>query len=126
MRRGLLDTSVVIAIGAGDAIDLPDEAAISAVTLCGLHHGLLVASESARPRRLAVLAIAERAFRPLPVDARVAPHFGNLMSQARRAHGARPRMSDALIAATAIAHGLPLYTRDRGFGRMEIPELVLV
>ena len=40
--------------------------------------------------------------------------------------GARPGMADALIAATAISHGLPLYTRDRDFERLDVPGLVLI
>lgn len=126
MTRGLLDTSVVIAVGNGEPVELPDEAAISMITLCGLHHGVLVASDSRRPARLATLALAERAFRPLPVDARVAPHYGRLVARSRELRGGRPRVADALIAATAISHGLALYARDRDFERMEIPALVLV
>ena len=122
----MLDTSVVIAVGNAEPVELPDEAAISTLTLCGLHHGLLVSDDERRPARLATLAMAERAFTPLPVDARVAPHFGRLMALARKSGRARPRVSDALIAATAISHGLPLYTRDRDFERLDIPELILV
>ena len=117
---------MVIAVGNAEPVDLPDEAAISTLTLCGLHHGLLVSGDEQRPARLATLAMAERAFTPLPVDARVAPHFGRLMAVARKTRRARPRVSDALIAATAISHGLPLYTRDRDFERLDIPELILV
>lgn len=46
MIRGLLDTSIVIALAHGEAIQLPDGAAISAVTLCELHHGVLIADET--------------------------------------------------------------------------------
>ncbi len=70
-RRGLLDTSVVIAVARGEEVELPDQAAISTVTLCGLHHGVL-------------------------------------------------------IAATALSHGLPLYSRDRGFERLGVSGLRLV
>lgn len=126
MTRGLLDTSVVIAIARGEAVELPEQATISALTLCGLHHGVLIADDVQRAGRLATLAMAERSFDPLPVDARVAPHYGRLVSQARRVRGARPRVADTLIAATAISHGLPLYARDRDFERLGVPELVLV
>ena len=126
VRRGLLDTSVVIAVGNAQPVELPDEAAISTLTLCGLHHGLLVSVDEQRPARLATLAMAERAFTPLPVDSRVAPHFGRLMAVARMARGARPRVSDALIAATAISHGLPLLTRERDLERLDVPELIVV
>ncbi len=126
MSRGLLDTSVVIAWARGEALELPEESAISTLTLCGLHHGVLVADETQRPGRLATLSVVERMFDALPVDARVAPHYGRLVSAARRSHGSRPRTADALIAATAISHGLALYARDRDFERMDIPELVMV
>ncbi|HEX8068257.1 MAG TPA: PIN domain-containing protein [Thermoleophilaceae bacterium] len=128
MRRALLDTSFVIALARGDEValdDPPDEAAISAVTLCGLHHGVLVASERDRPGRLATLAYAERRFAVLPVDERVAPHYGRLVAATRRARRRRLGAADALIAATAAAHGLPLVTRDRDFERLEGVEVVL-
>ena len=122
MSRALLDTSFVIALARGEEISLdepPDEAAISAVTLCGLHHGVLVADERLRPGRLATLAYAERRFAVLPVDARVAPHYGRLVSSARREGKGRLNTADALIAATAAAHDLTLLTRDRDFAGLE-------
>ena len=124
-ERGLLDTSVVIAVSKGVSLELPAQGAISVVTLCGLHHGALVSSGAQQGQRIAVLAAAERDFEVLPVDARVAPHFGRLMAEAR-SRGRRPRVSDALIAATAISHALPLFSRDRDFERMEIPALQIV
>jgi len=125
VTRGLLDTSVVIAVARGEAVELPDQATISVLTLCGLHHGVLIADDEQRPGRLATLAMAERSFDPLPVDARVAPHYGRLVAEARRAGRGRPRAADALIAATAISHGLALYARDRDFERLDVPGLVL-
>jgi len=112
VSRGLLDTSVVIAVGRGEQVELPDESAISSVTLCELHHGVLLATDDQRPGRLATLTLVERRFRPLPVDEQVAPHYGRIVASARRARRRRPRVADALIAATAAAHGLTLYTRD--------------
>ena len=126
MSRGLLDTSVVISWGRGEDPDLPEEASVSVVTLCGLHHGAMTAADSQRAGRVALPATVERTFEALPVDSRVAPHYGRLMSVARRMQGARPGMADALIAATAISHGLPLYTRDRDFERLDVPGLVLI
>lgn len=129
MRQVLLDTSVVIAMGRGEELSLlqrPAEAAMSAVTLCGLHHGVLIAGEDERAGRLATLAYAERRFAVLPVDARVAPHYGRLLAHVRRTGAGRLRTADALIAATAAAHDLPLLTRDRDFERVEGVEIVLV
>jgi predicted nucleic acid-binding protein len=112
----LLDTSFVISLSRGELgrlDDPPEEAAISAVTLCGLHHGVLIADDVQRPGRLATLAYVERRFTVLPVDARVAPHYGRLVTEARRVGGRKLKTADALIAATAAAHDLPLLTRDR-------------
>jgi predicted nucleic acid-binding protein len=124
----LLDTSVVIAgvDGEIDSMDLPGEAAISAVTLCELHHGVLVASDSERPTRLRALDVAQRSFDTLPVDYRVAPRFGELMADVRREKRARPDTADALIAATAMAYGLPVLARDKDFESFQGIEVVLV
>jgi predicted nucleic acid-binding protein len=129
VRRALLDTSFVIALARGEEVAIPEppeEAAISAVTLCGLHHGVLIADERRRPGRLATLAYAERRFAVLPVDDRVAPHYGRLLAGARHRGRGRLRTADALIAATAAAHRLPLVTRDRDFESLEDLEVVLV
>jgi len=126
MTSGLLDTSVVIAVAVGESIELPDRVAISAVTLCELHHGVLIADDAARAGRLNVLVTVERCFEALPIDSRVAPHYGRLVAEARRSRGGRPKVADTLVAATALSHALALYTRDRGFERLDLPGLVLV
>ena len=128
MNRVLLDSSFVIALARGENIaldDPPAEAAISAVTLCGLHHGVLIADDARRAARLAALVWVEREFEVLPVDGRVAAHYGRLVAAARHRHGSRLRMGDALIAATAAAHGLPLVTCDRDFEGIDGVEVVL-
>jgi predicted nucleic acid-binding protein len=129
VKRALLDTSFVIALARGEAIALdnpPEEAAISALTLCGLHHGVLIAEDEQRAGRLATLAWVERRFSVLPVDARVAPHYGRLVSQVRRSRGRRLATADALIAATAAAHALVLITLDRDFRRLKGVDVVVV
>lgn len=129
MRRALLDTSFVIALGRGEDMplgDSPDEAAISAVTLCGLHYGVLVATDRQRPGRLATLLFAERHFAALPVDAEVAPHYGRLLAATRRRRGRKLATADALIAATAAAHRLPLITRDHDFADIDGLDVVIV
>ena len=123
--QALLDTSVVVAVSRGDTLELPENSAISTLTLCELHHGTLVASETQLAGRVAVLTQVERTFEALPIDSRVAPHFGYLMAESRRLGFGRPHVADALIAATAMSHGLPLYARDRDFERMPIPDLVI-
>ncbi len=111
---GLLDTSVVIELGALAASDLPLESFISAITLAELSVGPLVASTDAeRLARQSVLQVAEATFTPLPFDAESARAFGRVAAALRgsgRKH--RARAYDALIAATAIRHDLPVYTRN--------------
>ena len=129
MKRALLDTSFVISLARGEdfTLDHPlEEAAISAVTLCGLHHGVLVATDTQRPGRLATLIFAERRFAALPVDTLVAPHYGRLLAETRRRRGKKLQTADALIAATAAAHELPLITRDRDFAHLESINAIIV
>lgn len=129
MKRALLDTSFVISLARGEDLaleDPPEQAAISAVTLCGLHHGVLAATEQQRPGRLATLIFAERRFAALPIDTRVAPHYGRLLADARRRRGKKLQTADALIAATAAAYELPLITRDRDFADLDTIDAVIV
>lgn len=111
--EGLLDTSVVLALPAiTDPSVLPEIALISAVTLAELSVGPLVASDDIeRARRLAAVQQAEADFDPIPFDAAAARAFGRVAASYRRS-GRKPaaRSFDAMIAATALANGLPLYT----------------
>jgi tRNA(fMet)-specific endonuclease VapC len=113
--EGLLDTSALLTLGrVQDPSVLPDVALISAVTLAELSVGPLVTSDDAeRARRLAHVQQAEADFDPVPFDAAAARSFG-IVASAYRQSGRKPaaRAFDALIAATAIAHGLPLYTAN--------------
>ncbi len=124
MSRALFDTSIVIALGHSAPVPLPEEAAISIMTLCELHNGLLLADDRHRPRRLATLALVERRFDVLPADERIAPHYGRIVAHARRTRGRRLPAADAIIAATASAHNLPLYTLDRDFENLDGVEVV--
>jgi len=112
--RGLLDTSVVVALGQVTAEQLPDEPLIGAVTLAELSLGPLVASDPAEAaRRQLVLQQVEADFEPLPFDASCARAFGLVAASLRASNRkVRPRALDALIAATALAHGLPLFTAN--------------
>jgi predicted nucleic acid-binding protein len=111
--EGLLDTSTLLLLPRiGDPSVLPDVPLISAITLAELSVGPLVTDDEAeRARRLAHVQQAEADFDPLPFDAAAARAFGQVASSLRRS-GRKPaaRALDALIAATAIANGLPLYT----------------
>jgi len=112
--KGILDTSTLIDLADLDAQDLPSEPLITAITLAELSVGPLVArSETERAARQAHLQQAEADFEPLPFDATAARAFGAVAASLRRA-GRKPaaRAYDALIAATAISNGLPLFTRN--------------
>jgi len=112
---GLLDTSVVIdwddptVAGA-----LPEEAAVCAITLAELAAGPhLASSGSEGARRQARLQQVEATFEPLPFDAAAARSYGLVVAavaETGRSH--RRRVADLLIAATAHANGLALYTRN--------------
>jgi tRNA(fMet)-specific endonuclease VapC len=126
--EGLLDTSTVILLGriSPDAA-LPDESLISAITLAELSVGpLIAASEEERAARQAHLQQAETDFEPVPFDAAAARAFGRVAASLRSG-GRKPaaRAYDALIAATAIANQLPLYTCNPS-DFAGIPELNLV
>ncbi|HEY5096609.1 MAG TPA: type II toxin-antitoxin system VapC family toxin, partial [Acidimicrobiales bacterium] len=115
MTAGLLDTSVVI-----DWDDpvvasaLPDVASVSAITLAELAAGpQLASSRTEAARRQARLQQIEATFEPLAFDARAARSYGQVVAAASdtgRSH--RSRGADLLIAATAHANGLVLYTRN--------------
>lgn len=111
--RGVLDTSTVILLGRlTDATALPAEPFITAVTLAELSVGPLIAGEeSERVARQAHLQQAEADFDPLPFDASAARAFGGVAASLRRSgRKATARAYDAMIAATAIANDLPVYT----------------
>jgi predicted nucleic acid-binding protein len=115
-NRGLLDTSTVVLLGRLFVGDLPEEPLISAVTLAELSVGPLVAtSRKERAGRQAVLQQAEADFEPLSFDADAARAFGRVAASLRAAgRKVQARSYDAMIAATAIANGLPLYTVNPG------------
>lgn len=115
--EGLLDTSTLLLLPRiTDPSVLPDVPLISAMTLLELSVGPLVTDDDAeRARRLAHVQQAEADFEPIPFDAAAARAFGQVASSLRRS-GRKPaaRALDALIAATAIANGLALYTCNPG------------
>lgn len=112
-QKGMLDTSTVILLGRiEDPASLPDEVLISAITLAELSVGPDVAgSDRERAARQAHLQQAEADFEAVPFDAAAARAFGRVAASLRAA-GRKPaaRAYDALIAATAIANDVPLYT----------------
>lgn len=113
-QRGLLDTSVVIDLDRLDPSLLPAEVAVSAITMAELAAGPHATSDpEERGRRQDRLQRSEAAFDPLPFNGDAARAYGrifaSIMAAGRKARGARA--VDLLIAATALASGLPLYTR---------------
>lgn len=121
LRRGLLDTNILILRRVLDRALLPDVMAISAVSLAELSAGVHLVREDTpdahaeRARRLQVLQLVEAEFDPLPFDAEAARSFG-LLSAAVMDAGRSPRrrVADLMIAGTAAAQDLPLYTTDPG------------
>jgi predicted nucleic acid-binding protein len=118
VSRALADTSVFIAQEDGRPLgQLPRELAVSVVTIGELELGVLAAEDpESRARRADTLALA-RAADPIPVSEAVMSAFARLVYDCRRA-GLRPRVLDALIAATGVEHGLPVVTQDQDFAAM--------
>jgi hypothetical protein len=117
MSRGLADTSFFVAREAERPLDLPtipDELAVSAITIGELRAGVLAAADvGVRDQRLSTLIEVLR-LAPLPVDEAVADAWARLRVALRDA-GRRMDVNDSWIAATAIAHGIPVVTQDDGF-----------
>ena len=113
-ERGLLDTSVVVDHDVIDPGLLPDESAISAVTLAELAAGPhATADEQERARRQDRLQWAAATWDPVPFDAEAARTYGRVFAATKAAgRSGRTRVADLLIAATAAANSLPLYTRN--------------
>ncbi|HUC58010.1 MAG TPA: type II toxin-antitoxin system VapC family toxin [Streptosporangiaceae bacterium] len=122
-RQGLLDTNILILRKWIDPRELPDEMAISAVTLAELSAGPHQVrrndqqdsydEHAERAGRLEILQRAENEFDPISFDAEAARIYGRVAA-AVTAVGRKPRarVADLMIAATAIGEGLPLYTTN--------------
>lgn len=120
-ERGLLDTSVFIAAESGrplDALSLPEQSAISVVTLTELQAGVLAAADTeTRSRRLATVdAVAD--VEVLPVDADAALVWAQMRVLLVEA-GRRLNVNDLWIAASAASRGLPVVTQDDDFDAVE-------
>ncbi len=119
--RGLLDTSVFIADESGRPLDetrLPEQAAVSVVTLAELHAGVLAAKDTdTRAVRLATLdALAD--VEVLPADEQVAPTWARMRVHLAES-GRSVTVNDVWIAATAAARGLPVVTQDDDFAPLD-------
>jgi predicted nucleic acid-binding protein len=117
---GLLDTSVFIARETTRPLgELPDHVAVSVVTIGELQLGVLNAPDAdSRARRADTLALARTAD-PIPISESIMTSWARLVTDCRAAGIHRMvKLTDALIAATAIEHGLPVVTQDDDYDRI--------
>ena len=114
--EGVLDTSVIAALRLFDPAELPDKYLITAVTLGELSHAPHATDDPVkRANRMAVLQHVEATFDPLPYDSDAARMYGRVCAATMAAgRKVRSRAADLMIAATAAANGLPLYTANDG------------
>ena len=128
MNRALLDTSIFVASEQGRPLAkaLPDQVAVSVVTLAELEVGVLVArDDDVRAQRLRTLVMARERAAGIPVDQRIASAYAQLAAAALRA-GRRPRIHDTWIAATAVVHGAAVWTQDHDFTEFDDVPVVRV
>jgi predicted nucleic acid-binding protein len=117
VSRAILDTSVLIARQQTGSLErpLPDEVAISVVTIAELEVGVLVAGDAdTRARRLRTLTSVRSVAAALPIEERTAAAYAQLAAgvlSGRR----RPRVHDTWIAATALVNDAEVWTRDTDF-----------
>lgn len=117
---GLLDTSVFIARETERPMgQLPEHVAVSVITIGELQLGVLsAASDDVRARRADTLALARTAD-PIPISEAIMVAWARLVNNCRAAGVQRAvKLTDALIAATAIEHGLPVVTQDQDYDRI--------
>jgi predicted nucleic acid-binding protein len=114
VSRGLLDTSVLIDHDLLEVGALPDESAIAAITLAELAAGPHATDDpEERSRRQDRLLWATATWSPLPFDEVAARAYGRVFAAVRSSgRTSRTRLADLLIASTALAFDLPIYTRN--------------
>jgi predicted nucleic acid-binding protein len=125
--QAILDTSVFIAREQERPLgDLPDQVAVSVVTLSELRHGVLAADGHERmARRLSTLEAARQIAKPLVIDEAVGDELARL-GVALKAIGRGMKVMDAWIAATAMAHGAAVCTQDADFDAAVEADLIEV
>jgi predicted nucleic acid-binding protein len=128
--RGILDTSALILLDRFPSAELlPLAPVITAITLAELSVGPLVATNDVeRARRQAHLQQVEASFDPLPFDVDAARVFGSVAASLRQAgRKVAARRKDAMIAAIALASGLPVYTcNSRDFEGIDGLEVITI
>ena len=119
-ETGLLDTSVFIARESGRRLgELPERVAVSVVSIAELQLGVLAATDDrSRARRADTLALA-RSADPIPIGEAVMTTWARIVADCREAGVHRAvKLTDALIAATAVEHGLPVFTQDDDYRQL--------
>lgn len=128
MTRGLLDTSIFIARESDRPLDvgrMPNEIAVSVITVGELRAGVLAASNlETRSRRLTTLTEV-LALEPVPIDERVAEEWARLRVELRDT-GQRMPINDSWIAATARSIGVPVVTQDHDYVQIPGLDVILV
>ena len=117
MSRAVLDTSVLIAREQGRPLQrqLPDQVAISVVSIAELELGVLVAADAdTRAQRLRTLSEVRALASALPIDERTASAYAELAARSLAA-GRKPRIHDTWIAATALVNQTEVWTQDQDF-----------
>jgi predicted nucleic acid-binding protein len=117
VSRAILDTSVLIAREQTAPLErpLPDDVAVSVVSIAELEVGVLVSPDAeTRGRRLRTLTNVRSLAGALPIDERTASAYAQLAATVLQA-GPRPRIHDTWVAATAIVNDAELWTRDADF-----------
>jgi predicted nucleic acid-binding protein len=117
VSRAILDTSVLIAREQGRALErpLPEDVAISVVSIAELEVGVLMARDAeTRGQRLRTLSEIRSLGAALPIDERVASAYAQLAANTL-IRGRKPRIHDTWIAATALANGAEVWTQDADF-----------
>jgi len=127
LSRAVADTSVFVAQESGRELgDLPEEIAVSVITVAELELGVLrAATDEARAARLATLSRVRATFDLLSVDPQVGSCFARLAST-ELAKGRRLRRHDTWIAATALRHGAAVLTQDADFSSFGEVEVIRV
>ena len=128
MTRGLADTSIFIARESGRELDvdrMPDEIAVSVISVGELRAGVLAAANvEARSRRLTTLTEV-LALDPVPIDERVAEEWARLRVELRDT-GQRMPINDSWIAATARSIAVPVVTQDHDYVQIPGLDVILV
>jgi predicted nucleic acid-binding protein len=113
--RGLLDTNILIHWQRLERTDLPQQAAVSAITLAELAAGVhaVTTDDLERSKRVDLLQRVESTFDPIPFESAAARAYGRVVAAVRaRGRSPRSRVADLMIAAIAAAQNLPLYTTN--------------